>query len=126
MTRLSPGISPGRRTPYPSHLLRAGPAGARSPYVWQAEGLTLEQATEPFVQAFFEDIDALRIEHAEHYPRATTHIPEMIELARMADHVIHIDVDNYGIAEDTHQSLMHVITQYITKLRSQESSEKVA
>jgi len=48
------------------------------------------------------------------------------ELARMADHVIHIEVDNYGIAEDTHQSLMHVITQYITKVRSQDSSEKAA
>jgi cysteinyl-tRNA synthetase len=45
------------------------------------EGTTLEQATAPFVQAFFEDIDTLRIERAEHYPRATEHLPEMIALA---------------------------------------------
>jgi len=45
-------------------------------------GLTLEQATAPFIEAFFEDLDALAIERAEHYPRATAHIPEMIELAR--------------------------------------------
>jgi cysteinyl-tRNA synthetase len=46
-----------------------------------SEGLTLEQATEPFIQAFFEDLDALFIERAEQYPRATEHIPEMIALA---------------------------------------------
>lgn len=32
-------------------------------------------------------------------------------LSELADHVVHVAVDNYGIAEDTHQSLMHVITQ---------------
>jgi len=47
----------------------------------QAERLTLEQATEPYIQAFFEDLDTLRIERAERYPRATEHIPEMIALA---------------------------------------------
>lgn len=45
-------------------------------------GLTLEQATQPFIEAFFEDLDSLGIERAEHYPRATEHVPEMIELAR--------------------------------------------
>jgi D-sedoheptulose 7-phosphate isomerase len=35
------------------------------------------------------------------------------KLAEMADHVVWIDVDNYGIAEDTHQSLIHVLTQYL-------------
>jgi D-sedoheptulose 7-phosphate isomerase len=39
------------------------------------------------------------------------------ELKRLADHVVHIEVDNYGIAEDTHQSLMHVLTQYIKQQR---------
>ncbi|NIM60611.1 MAG: cysteine--tRNA ligase, partial [Acidobacteria bacterium] len=47
-----------------------------------AEGLTLEEATEPYVQAFFEDIDTLRIERAEHYPRATGHIEEMLQIAK--------------------------------------------
>jgi cysteinyl-tRNA synthetase len=46
-----------------------------------AEGLSLEEATEPYVEAFFEDLDTLSIERAERYPRATDHIPEMIALA---------------------------------------------
>ncbi len=46
------------------------------------EGVGFEEATEPYIRAFFEDLDALRIERAEHYPRATGHIPEMIALAR--------------------------------------------
>jgi cysteinyl-tRNA synthetase len=45
------------------------------------EGLSLEEVTEPITQAFFEDLDALNIERAEHYPRASRHIPEMLELA---------------------------------------------
>ena len=34
-------------------------------------------------------------------------------LASLADHVVHVPVENYGMAEDTHQSLMHVLTQYL-------------
>ncbi|MFD2858391.1 SIS domain-containing protein [Seohaeicola zhoushanensis] len=34
------------------------------------------------------------------------------KLAGIADHVVHIAVDNYGIVEDTHQSLIHMLTQY--------------
>ncbi|NIM01599.1 MAG: cysteine--tRNA ligase [Acidobacteria bacterium] len=44
------------------------------------EGLTLDQATRPYIDAFFEDIETLRIERAEHYPRATDHIEEMLEI----------------------------------------------
>ena len=35
------------------------------------------------------------------------------ELRKLADHVLHVPVDNYGMAEDTHQSLMHCLTQYM-------------
>jgi phosphoheptose isomerase len=35
------------------------------------------------------------------------------KLAEMAKHVVWIPVDNYGIVEDTHQSLIHVLTQYL-------------
>ncbi len=35
------------------------------------------------------------------------------KLAEIADTVVHIAVDNYGIVEDTHQSLIHVLTQYM-------------
>jgi phosphoheptose isomerase len=43
------------------------------------------------------------------------------ELARLADHVVWVQVDNYGIAEDTHQSLMHVLTQYL-RVRAAQSA----
>ena len=43
------------------------------------------------------------------------------ELARLADHVVHVPVDNYGMAEDAHQSLMHVLTQYL-RARAEEAA----
>jgi len=46
------------------------------------EGQSLDEVTAPYIAAFFEDIDTLGIERAEQYPRATEHIPEMIELAQ--------------------------------------------
>lgn len=32
-------------------------------------------------------------------------------LKEIATHVVHVAVDNYGIVEDTHQSLIHCLTQ---------------
>lgn len=46
----------------------------------KAAGLPLTVFTRKFKDAFFEDLKTLRIEPAEHYPEATTHIPEMIRL----------------------------------------------
>lgn len=43
-------------------------------------GVTLEEVTEPVIAGFFEDWDTLGLERAEHYPRATEHVAEMIEL----------------------------------------------
>ena len=47
----------------------------------QEESKSLDEVVEPYIAAFFEDLDALRIERAEHYPRATEHISEMVALA---------------------------------------------
>jgi cysteinyl-tRNA synthetase len=47
-----------------------------------AAGVGLRDHTARFIEAFFADLDALGIERAEHYPRATDHIPEMVELVR--------------------------------------------
>jgi cysteinyl-tRNA synthetase len=47
-----------------------------------AQKTTIDAVTAPYIDAFFEDIDTLGIERAEHYPRATTHIPEMIAIAK--------------------------------------------
>jgi cysteinyl-tRNA synthetase len=44
------------------------------------EGIALNEYTKKFTDAFFSDLDTLRIEHAEHYPRATEHIVDMIAL----------------------------------------------
>jgi cysteinyl-tRNA synthetase len=44
-------------------------------------GKSLEEVTAPFIEAFFADLDTLKIERAEQYPRATEHIPEMIDIA---------------------------------------------
>lgn len=35
------------------------------------------------------------------------------KLKDIARHVVHIEVENYGIVEDTHQSLIHALTQYM-------------
>jgi cysteinyl-tRNA synthetase len=43
-------------------------------------GKSLDEVTAPVIEAFFADLDALGIEPADHYPRATEHIPEMIDL----------------------------------------------
>ncbi len=45
-----------------------------------AAGVSLAEHTAPYVQAFAEDRDYLRLEPAHHYPRATEHIELMIAL----------------------------------------------
>ena len=43
-------------------------------------GTTIEDYIEPYARAFFEDMATLRAQPAEHYPRATEHIPEMVDM----------------------------------------------
>lgn len=45
-----------------------------------AEGVSLREYTDRYIAAFFEDIDTLRCERVEYYPRATDFIPQMVEL----------------------------------------------
>lgn len=45
-----------------------------------AAGLGLREYTDRFTAAFFEDVATLRLLPAHEYPRATDHIPEMLEL----------------------------------------------
>lgn len=42
--------------------------------------VALDDYTRQYKEAFFDDLKTLNIEPAEHYPAATDHIPEMIEL----------------------------------------------
>lgn len=41
---------------------------------------SLDEETAPWIDAFFEDLDALGIRRAHHYPRATGYIEEMVDL----------------------------------------------
>ncbi len=43
------------------------------------------------------------------------------ELLGLADHVVWIPIDNYGMVEDAHQSLVHVLTQYLRQLFQEQS-----
>jgi cysteinyl-tRNA synthetase len=48
----------------------------------RAENKSLQEVVEPYIQAFFEDIDTLNIERAEHYPRATEYVEGMVKMAQ--------------------------------------------
>jgi cysteinyl-tRNA synthetase len=43
-------------------------------------GVTIGEFVKPYIGAFFEDMSALRAQPVEHYPRATEHIPEMVDM----------------------------------------------
>ncbi len=67
-------------------------------------GTTIEEYVKPYTQAFFEDMAALRAERAEHYPRATEHIPEMVDMigslieheyAYIADGDVYFRIDSF-------------------------------
>lgn len=45
-----------------------------------ANDVSLNAFTQPYKDAFFEDLKTLNIELAEHYPAATDYIPEMIQM----------------------------------------------
>ena len=53
-------------------------------------GLTLEDYTRKYIDAFFDDVAALGIEKAEYYPRATAYIPEMARLVRRLQEKGHV------------------------------------
>ena len=48
----------------------------------QEAGLPLGDFTAKYADAFFRDISRLNVDPAERYPRATDHVPEMIEMIR--------------------------------------------
>ncbi len=67
-------------------------------------GTTIEEYVKPYAEAFFEDMAALRAERVEHYPRATEHIPEMVDMistliehhyAYIADGDVYFRIDSF-------------------------------
>jgi len=68
-------------------------------------GVALNDFTAPIIDRFFRDIDELKIQRAEHYPAATKHIPEMIDLisklieqgyAYIAEGSVYFSIDRYS------------------------------
>lgn len=49
----------------------------------RAKGVSIYEHTPPFTEAFFEDLDSLRIQRAEVYPKATDHITEMVDMIEL-------------------------------------------
>lgn len=45
-----------------------------------AKNISLNEFTQPYIQAFFDDIKALNIEPAEYYPAATAYLDDMIKM----------------------------------------------
>ncbi len=48
----------------------------------QAAGLTLEAFTQKYIEEFFNDIDMLRLQRAQAYPKVTEHVDDMVALAK--------------------------------------------
>ena len=45
-------------------------------------GISVEEFTEKWIKAFFEDLATMNVEKVEHYPRATESIPAMVDLMK--------------------------------------------
>jgi cysteinyl-tRNA synthetase len=70
----------------------------------QKEHLSLKEFTEQYAKAFFDDIKTLNILAAEHYPKATEHMNEMVAL-------IH-QLLNKGIAYTTEEGIYFNIAKF--------------
>lgn len=51
----------------------------------QREGVTLKEYTEKYTGIFYEDLETLNIEKAEHNPKATESVDEMINILKLID-----------------------------------------
>ena len=54
-------------------------------------------------------------DYFEHYTAASASVnrDKLNESAALADVNLHVDGDNYGIIEDVHQGLMHILAQFV-------------
>ncbi len=67
-------------------------------------GTSIDEFTAPFIRGFLEDLDTLGIRRADAYPRATGHIPEMVDLverllqrghAYVSDGDVYFDISSF-------------------------------
>src|SRR3990172_2713156 len=63
-----------------NHVMNITDVDDRTILKAKKQNLSLREYTEIFTKAFFEDCHTLKLVPARHYPRATDHIPEMIEI----------------------------------------------
>ena len=68
------------------------------------QNLSLRDYTDIYTKAFFEDRDTLKIQPADQYPRATDHIPQMIEMIQT--------LLEKGYAYKSHDSIYYRITAF--------------
>ena len=52
-------------------------------------GVSLREFTDHFAEAFFEDLATLGVEPAEHYPRATDYVPQMVDIIKRLESAGH-------------------------------------
>jgi len=81
-----------------------------------AKGVSLNEYTEVYKNAFFEDLDMLRIERAEYYPAATEHIDEMVDMVgKLFDKGLAYEIDGnyyYSISKfPDYGKLAHIDTR---------------
>jgi len=83
------------------------------------EGVTADEIAERFTKYFFEDSDALDIQRADHHPKATELIPEMIEyiekllengFAYEVDGDVYYDISAFeGYGQLSHQNIEELV-----------------
>jgi cysteinyl-tRNA synthetase len=86
----------------------------------QEEGVAVPELAERYIAAYFEDMDALGVKRADVHPRATEHIPEMIEaIQNLIDkgHAYEVKGDVYfrSLSKEDYGKLSH---QSIDELKS--------
>ena len=70
------------------------------------EEISLSQYTKRYLDEFMKDLDILRIERAEHYPKATNHIVEMVKLIK--------SLMKKGYAYERSESIYYNISKFAT------------
>jgi len=95
----------------------------------QENNVNFQEYTEPFSRAFFEDLQSLRIEAAEHYPKATEHISEMVDLVerllekgyayQAEDNSVYYSIDKF----EDYGSLAHIDPEEMQRAERVESDD---
>ena len=62
------------------HVMNLTDVDDRIAELVQREGVSLREFTDRFAEGFFSDLETLNVAPADHYPRATDHIVEMLDL----------------------------------------------